>query len=296
MADKNLVQIARLSFDTDPLLRSEPPVCAACLWRQEEIARVLIPLTRGEPTVEELNRLSRRGVIGENLISSAKTRRAAWDALREIVEHLEETGEQISPRLRDWRADRSTERIERPLVLSPKGRWHRLGAPKEFLRPRNVVRAVNALVEAGELKTGNQTSGEDRACRVLAYAYGFTYDEMAQQLSRYKKCDPETKKIFDVLYNLERYTSCHRHLDHLDEDGMMIEAVALHPSLTIEQRIPYTRVPSAVATVRKSAAAPTPQLAFEFLALTAERTEKVRLAKWGEIDRDKATCVARQSG
>lgn len=51
-----------------------------------------------------------------------------------------------------------------------------------------------------------------------------------------------------------------------------------HPAL------PYSDVPSAIQTVRSSGAAAATKLAFEFLVLTATRSNETRLATWGEID------------
>ena len=51
--------------------------------------------------------------------------------------------------------------------------------------------------------------------------------------------------------------------------------------------LPFAEVPSAIATVRDSAAHLATKLAFEFLVLTATRSGEVRLTTWGEIDWDK---------
>ena len=52
--------------------------------------------------------------------------------------------------------------------------------------------------------------------------------------------------------------------------------------------LPYREVGSAVAKLRSSRAALSTKLAIEFLILTAARSGEVRLARWDEIDADKA--------
>lgn len=48
--------------------------------------------------------------------------------------------------------------------------------------------------------------------------------------------------------------------------------------------LPYTEVPSFIASLRNSASGEITKLAFEFLILTALRTSEILLAKWGELD------------
>ena len=59
---------------------------------------------------------------------------------------------------------------------------------------------------------------------------------------------------------------------------------------TAHQRaLPFAKVGEAITTVRDSGAWPATKLAFEFLTLTAARSQEVRLAEWEEIDLEKAT-------
>lgn len=58
-----------------------------------------------------------------------------------------------------------------------------------------------------------------------------------------------------------------------------------HPAL------PYNDVPSAIQKVSDSGAAAATKLAFEFLVLTATRSNEVRLATWGEVDMDRALWI-----
>ena len=53
--------------------------------------------------------------------------------------------------------------------------------------------------------------------------------------------------------------------------------------------LPYAEVPSALASVRASDAWIGTRLFFEFLVLTAVRTNEVRGARWSEIDFPRAT-------
>ena len=48
--------------------------------------------------------------------------------------------------------------------------------------------------------------------------------------------------------------------------------------------LPYGEVPAALRMVRESTADPVTKLSFEFLVLTAARSNEVRLAEWWEID------------
>ena len=60
----------------------------------------------------------------------------------------------------------------------------------------------------------------------------------------------------------------------------------------IHQRaLPHEEVGPAIQTVRKSSACPTTKLAFEFLTLTASRNGEVRLARWEEINLEKAIWI-----
>ena len=53
--------------------------------------------------------------------------------------------------------------------------------------------------------------------------------------------------------------------------------------------LPYAWVPEALEKVKTSTADWATRLAFEFLVLTASRSGEARFARWGEIDREKAT-------
>ena len=52
--------------------------------------------------------------------------------------------------------------------------------------------------------------------------------------------------------------------------------------------LPHAEVAAALTKVRASGAWPSTKMAFEFLVLTAARSGEVRLATWGEVDRDGA--------
>ena len=58
---------------------------------------------------------------------------------------------------------------------------------------------------------------------------------------------------------------------------------------THQPALPFAKVGEAITTVRDSRAWPATKLAFEFLTLTAARSQEVRLADWDEIDLDDAT-------
>ena len=58
---------------------------------------------------------------------------------------------------------------------------------------------------------------------------------------------------------------------------------------THQRALPFAAVGPAVATIRDSHAWPATKQAFEFLTLTATRSQEVRLADWGEIDLTSAT-------
>lgn len=58
---------------------------------------------------------------------------------------------------------------------------------------------------------------------------------------------------------------------------------------THRRALPFAEVSQAVAAIRESGAWPATKLAFEFLTLTAARSQEVRLAQWGEIDLTSAT-------
>ena len=62
-----------------------------------------------------------------------------------------------------------------------------------------------------------------------------------------------------------------------------------HPAL------PFAEVGAAITTVRESGAWPATKLAFEFLTLTAARSQEVRLAEWTEIDLKKETWTVPES-
>ena len=53
--------------------------------------------------------------------------------------------------------------------------------------------------------------------------------------------------------------------------------------------LPYGEVPAALRKVRESTADPVTKLSFEFLVLTAARSNEARLAEWCEIDRESRT-------
>lgn len=63
-----------------------------------------------------------------------------------------------------------------------------------------------------------------------------------------------------------------------------VRATAEHHSA-----LPYAQVPTFIETVRKARASESAKLAFEFLILTAARTNEVVGARWDEIDRDAKT-------
>ena len=58
---------------------------------------------------------------------------------------------------------------------------------------------------------------------------------------------------------------------------------------THQRALPFADVGTAIATIRDSHAWPATKLAFEFLTLTACRSNEVRLAEWTEIDLEFAT-------
>ena len=60
-------------------------------------------------------------------------------------------------------------------------------------------------------------------------------------------------------------------------------------NVTHHLALPFARVGEAVAVIRGSGAWPSTKLAFEFLTLTASRSQEVRLAEWSEIDLVSAT-------
>ena len=68
------------------------------------------------------------------------------------------------------------------------------------------------------------------------------------------------------------------------------EALPRGSHATTHQRaIPFAKVGQAVAVIRDSRAWPATKLAFEFLTLTATRSQEVRLADWSEINLTSAT-------
>ena len=64
---------------------------------------------------------------------------------------------------------------------------------------------------------------------------------------------------------------------------------------THHRALPYSEVGAAIATVRNTGAWWSTKLAFEFLTLTATRSQEVRLAQWTEIDWDSATWTIPES-
>ena len=60
-------------------------------------------------------------------------------------------------------------------------------------------------------------------------------------------------------------------------------------TVTHQRALPFADVGAAIATIRDSGAWPATKLAFEFLTLSAARSNEVRLAEWTEIDLDAAT-------
>lgn len=67
-------------------------------------------------------------------------------------------------------------------------------------------------------------------------------------------------------------------------------ALPKHDASAVKHRkaLPYREVSTAIATVRDSGAGSAVKLAFEFLVLTAGRSGEVRMARWDEIDLDRA--------
>ena len=116
MPDRNFeewVRTADVALNTDPLLKSGPPECRVRLWRQNLIARELVP------------------VAAEN--------RVAWDVLRELVFDLVATRQHIAPGLGEWL----------DLFLNGTPPPNGAGRSRTLLRNRSIVRAIKAVQSSG---------------------------------------------------------------------------------------------------------------------------------------------------
>ena len=115
-------------------------------------------------------------------------------------------------------------------------------------------------------------------------------DVLAVLVPIWSRKRPTAMKVRRRVSAVMKWAIAEGHRDDNPAGDAITEALPKGGHATTHHRaLPFGEVGPAINTIRESNAWPETKLAFEFLTLTATRSQEVRLAEWAEINLEEAT-------